>query len=74
MLIKMKSKIANVTRLTNEVVLDLNFEGQLQDSKLVDAKKATMTARLTLKPVVADQFKLGTTITVLLSDEDEEVT
>ena len=74
MRIKMKSKIVNVSRLPNEVKLDLEFVGQVQDTKLITAKDAAMNGFLRLKPAMADQLKLGSVITVILSDEDEEVT
>lgn len=72
MRIKMKSKIISVLRLSNEVKVDLEFAGFVQDTKLINAKEAKMVGSLCLKPAMADQLKLGSVITVVLSDEDEE--
>lgn len=40
------------------------------DTRLNNAQLATMEAALFLKEVIADDLKIGSTITIIISDED----
>lgn len=66
---KLKGKITEMYRTDDSVRVQLKFDGKA-DSKSVDARKASMTATLLLKTLVADELKLGSTITVLITDEE----
>lgn len=53
------------------VELAVVAQGKVDDAKIVgDAKLTSMDIVLRLKPVVADQLKLGAKLTITLSDEE----
>lgn len=69
MQVKMRSKITSMSRNSNEVKISLELRGQVQESQS-SAKEASMIGTLVLRPIMADQLKIGSTITVILSDEE----
>ena len=72
MLVHLKSKIKSLTREKDWVLVSLDFNGQVQDTKLINAKDAHMEVTLKLKPAIVDQLKVGSTFVVTLSTEETE--
>jgi hypothetical protein len=68
----MRSKIVSVTRDDDGFVhLQVQLEGKVvAGAKYGEAKSARMTGELILKPVVADDIKIGSVITVEVNDEE----
>lgn len=64
--------IKQVNRDHVTVELAIVAQGKVEDTKSVgDAKLTSMDIILRLKPVIADQLKLGSKLTITLSDEEE---
>lgn len=70
---KMKSKIRSVSRVNGFVYLELELEGKvIVGGKSAEAKDARMIGKLVLKPVVADDIKIGSVLTVEVNDEEPD--
>lgn len=70
-----KGKISKILREeeggAGNVQIQLDLKGKV-DTKAVNAKDASLALSLSLKPLIADEIKIGSTITVWLTDEDPE--
>lgn len=70
-----KGKISKITRDEDNgagcVNIELDLKGKV-DTKAVNAKEASLSLSLQLKPLIADEIKIGSTITVLLTDENTD--
>ena len=60
----------NVIGSPDMVELELSLKGRVQDAA-VSAKDTEMHAFLKLKPLVANELKIGANITVTVTDEEE---
>jgi hypothetical protein len=71
MKIKLQGKIQRMSRRNDDGLVDLLLvlNGNVENSRSPDAKKATMEATLTVKSLVVNNLQLGSNITVILSDE-----
>ncbi len=69
---KLRSKVVSVTRDEHGFVhLQLSCEGKvISGAKYGEAKDVKLTGDLRLKPVVADDIKIGSVITVEVNDEE----
>jgi hypothetical protein len=65
---ELMGKIVSTVRTDTGVDVSLEFSGS-NDHKSIDARKTTMKAVLSLKSLVADELKLGSWITVRITDE-----
>jgi hypothetical protein len=63
-----QTKIKNISRKANDVEIEFDAVGTVDTNRL-PAKDAQMTMKLNLKPIVADELKLGSTITIVVSNE-----
>lgn len=69
MKIKLQGKISEMRKDSNgNVTLSLTTNGKVE-THLLNAKDATMSSILIIKGVIADDIKLGSTLTVTVSDE-----
>lgn len=66
----LKGKITSIVRTDADVNVSIEFDGK-NDHKSIDARKTTMKANLILKALVAEELKLGSIISVTLTDEVE---
>jgi hypothetical protein len=67
-----KGTIQEVAKLLDNVIIKLSFDGSI-DEFGGEAKKTTMGVVLNVKPVVGDKLKIGSTFTLILSDDEEPV-
>lgn len=70
MQIKMKSRVKEIERGPEQTNIMLEFDGKVEDSKF-QAKEAYMPATLRIRTIIADQLKVGSVFTIILSDEDQ---
>lgn len=77
MKIKMQSEVKSITRLKDKTTLELEFSGKEvigthghHDKPLATARVATFNGTLELKTVMADELKVGSVFTIVLSDEE----
>ncbi len=70
----MRSKVVSVTRDEDGFVhLQLECEGKVTDgARYSEAKGAKLSGDLRLKPVVADDIRIGSIITVEVNDEEPD--
>ena len=68
----MQSRIKSVKRLPDDSTVELEFMGKVTNTTLINAKDIKMTASLSLKTALADQIRVGSVITITLSDEEPE--
>lgn len=63
--------IKQVNKEGSNVELALTAQGKVEDTKVIgDSKISSMDIVLRLKPIIADQLRLGSKITITLSDEE----
>lgn len=63
-----KTKINSVVRKEHEVEIEFDAKGTVDTNRL-PAKDAQLSMKLYLKPVIADELKIGSIITIVVSDE-----
>jgi hypothetical protein len=66
-----KGTIQEVSKSPDNVRFKLTFEGSIADFN-GEAKRTTMDVVLNVKPVVGDKLKIGSTFTLILSDDESD--
>lgn len=70
----MQSKVKSVTRLDDKTTFEVEFVGKEVISAgshhNKTAKSASLTGTLELKTVMADELKVGSVFTIVLTDEE----
>lgn len=70
---KLRCKIASIQKDTNYIQLEISeMEGKV-DTKMPPAQEIKIMGTLFLKPVIADQIKIGSTISIDLVIEDPKL-
>jgi hypothetical protein len=72
MKVKMKGKIRSIVRLDDETAFEVKLNGRVQETKMISAKEAKGVITFTIKTAMADNVKVGATITIDLSDEEAD--
>lgn len=66
---KLTGKITTVSKCQNIVNITASFTGVVIDAP-PNAKEISFEAAMSLKPLIADQLKIGSTLTIIVSDEE----
>ncbi len=67
---KLKAKILEISKDSNgNTILALQAEGKV-DTRLQNAQFTHFAGRLSLKEVIANEMKIGATITISITDEE----
>ena len=69
---KIKGRVFKVEKLENFVKLHFNLGGQVVDAQ-VTGRDCFLEGTLMLKPLVADQLKIGTVLTFEISEAEDNV-
>jgi len=67
----LKGKILSADRVGGNVKLSIVSDGKVLTTNIA-AQEAALSGILTLKGLVADQLKLGATLTITVSDEETD--
>lgn len=68
MKIKLKGQIGSIAKSENSTSIVLNFKGSVSDAP-INAKEASLMGTLIVKPLVADKLRIGSEVTVEISDD-----
>lgn len=70
---RLRCKIASIQKDANYVQLEISETEGKVDTKMPPAQEIKITGILFLKPVIADQIKIGSTISIDLIIEDPQL-
>ena len=68
---KFTGKIFRISRGEAETKIEFDVLGKV-DTRLVSAQETSLDAVLMIKNIIADKMIVGTTFTIILSDEEEQ--
>ena len=68
---KLKAKITNFDKTDGKTILSIQGFGKTETNN-INAQETVLNGTLTLKSLIADQMRLGATITIIVSDEETE--
>lgn len=68
---KFKGKVVSTKRNNDFVELSIEMPGVVVETKMPPAKEAKLQGSFFLKPVIADEIKIGSIITITVSDEED---
>ena len=71
MKIKLRSKIDSAVRGSNSTVISITGIGKVETNN-INAQEASLAGTLSLKSLIADKLSLGSTLTIIVTDEDTE--
>lgn len=66
-----KGQVYQIDRKQDWTKLHLDVKGKV-DTRLVTAQEAELDALVMIKTLVADNMKVGSSITITISDEEED--
>ena len=64
-------KIVSLEKSEGDTTIVFEADGKV-DTRNIAAQPTSLHATLTIKSMIADQMKIGATITVTISDEDKD--
>lgn len=68
---KLSGKIAALEKGEGDTTIVFEADGKV-DTRNIAAQPTSVHATLTLKSMIADQMRIGATITLTISDEEED--
>ena len=69
MKVKLRTKIDSAVRGSNSTVISITGAGKAETSN-INAQEASLTGTLSLKALIADKLSLGSTLTIIITDEE----
>lgn len=68
---KFQGKIIRVSRGESDTKIEFDILGKV-DTRLVSAQETSLDGMLMVKNLIADKMQIGTTLTITVSDEEQE--